>query len=496
MNQPFYKRLTALLLAFLLGILFNVLFFSQTLGVSYPIYLMAFYLVFFYCLKDRLRLKLNLAWVLMLPIFLLALTYLFFSNEIFYVLNFLAIPFLVIIQTVLVTESNTYDWRQPTFIIDIIYGCFYRTIGCIGKPFKMIRKLFPAREEVRAPSKIGKILAGVFISVPLVIILASMLASADAVFGSLVNKVPVWFTGIEFGEFIVRSILVILVFLVSAGYIASLAERKMPEKTIQDNSIQSVPKILDPVIAATVLTIVNVLYIFFVVIQFAYLFGSFNFELPEGYTYSEYARMGFLELVVVSVINFCILLASIGLTKAAGEAQKLLDKILQIIMVGCTCVILVSAWYRMLMYEEAYGFTYLRVLTQAFMVFMLVLLAIMVVKICKTNMSLFMPYLAVTLSAFVLINYLNVDIIIARNNINRYHQTGDLDLEYIRYLSYDAVSELVQQLDELEGKTKMTAQEILKNKREYLENIRSWQSFNVSRLRAAKFIDEAAIGKD
>ena len=50
-------------------------------------------------------------------------------------------------------------------------------------------------------------------------------------------------------------------------------------------------------------------YIIFAIFQFEYLSG-FN-GLPEEYTYSEYARAGFGELIVVSLINFLLLALSV-----------------------------------------------------------------------------------------------------------------------------------------------------------------------------------------
>ena len=50
----------------------------------------------------------------------------------------------------------------------------------------------------------------------------------------------------------------------------------------------------DPIIVATVLVMVNAIYILFCVIQFTYLFGGeANIRSIPDYTYAEYARHGF-----------------------------------------------------------------------------------------------------------------------------------------------------------------------------------------------------------
>jgi len=101
-----------------------------------------------------------------------------------------------------------------------------------------------------------------------------------------------------------------------------------------------------------------------------------NFGLPSDFTYAEYARRGFFELIAVTLINFSILLSCIGF---ARKGSKLIDRAVRILyslLVACTLVMLFSAHFRMSLYEEAYGYTYLRMLTHAFMVFLFVLFLI------------------------------------------------------------------------------------------------------------------------
>ena len=49
-------------------------------------------------------------------------------------------------------------------------------------------------------------------------------------------------------------------------------------------------------------------YTIFIVIQFKYLFSGG--VLPNGLNYSEYARRGFFELVVLSVLNIALISVS------------------------------------------------------------------------------------------------------------------------------------------------------------------------------------------
>ena len=94
-------------------------------------------------------------------------------------------------------------------------------------------------------------------------------------------------------------------------------------------------------------------------------------------------------------------------------------------------------------------------------------------------------------------NFANVDIIIAKNNINRYFDSGQIDVDYLKGLSYDAIPEIQKLLISVKNspdpEEKKIAGEILENFNERkldLGNQKSWQSFNISKCKAEKIIDK------
>ena len=99
----------------------------------------------------------------------------------------------------------------------------------------------------------------------------------------------------------------------------------------------------DATIVVTVLVMVNAVYILFCAIQFTYLFGGEAVirSIPD-YTYAEYARRGFSELIVVTVINLSILLIGLRVTKNDGKLDRLVLA-LRCLLVLCTVIMLYSA---------------------------------------------------------------------------------------------------------------------------------------------------------
>jgi hypothetical protein len=58
-----------------------------------------------------------------------------------------------------------------------------------------------------------------------------------------------------------------------------------------------------------VLGAVDLLFLFFVIVQFRYFFGGQANISAAGYTYSEYARRGFGELVTVAVLALGLIMS-------------------------------------------------------------------------------------------------------------------------------------------------------------------------------------------
>jgi hypothetical protein len=205
-----------------------------------------------------------------------------------------------------------------------------------------------------------------------------------------------------------------------------------------------VPQFLGFTEAAVVLGAVVALFAAFVVIQFQYFFGASANIGVQGYTYSEYARRGFGELIAVA---FCSLLLFLGLSaivKRQNPAQRWGFSGLGIGMVLLVGVILVSAFQRLLLYEAAYGFSRLRMYTHIFMIWLGALLAVVVLLELLRRERLFaLAALLTTLGFALSLALVNVDASIVRQNVARASQGQGLDVPYLASLSPDSVPALV-----------------------------------------------------
>ena len=233
--------------------------------------------------------------------------------------------------------------------------------------------------------------------------------------------------------------------------------------------------------AATVLGLVNGLFLAFVVVQFAYLFGGADvIERTGGLTRAEYAREGFFQLVVVAGFVLALVLVLDWWTRPAGTPAARIVNWLQAGLVGLTGVVLLSALERMRLYVDEFGLTQLRFYAVAFMIWIGVLLLWALATVLPGRRTLFGSGAFLSLLVLVAtLNVINPDATIARVNIDRFVNAGAaIDLGYLTdHLSSDAVPVLRSQADVLPGL-------ILRSP--VPSPVNDWRTYNLSRSRASR----------
>lgn len=486
------KRITILLGSLALGLLFNLLFYRKSLGLSYPLYITALYTFLFWSIKKKPKLRLDFTGLLGISIIALSFTYFFFSNPFFHALNFLLVPILAVAHTLLLTSNSRFKWFEALFFLDMLYGIFIRPLENCLTPFSLLFSNAKKKTNLGKSTVLVKVLIGLILTIPLLIIIVPLLASADDIFRYFINQIPPLFQDINLGQFIPQFLIITTVTCLLFSYFWSLFYSK--PKTINGISnleALSPGKFLDPITVTTLLIVIDALYVFFIAIQFSYLFGSLTDGLPHDFTFAQYARKGFFELVAVTLINLVLLIGNMYFIKASGKKLDRAVKILNTILVMSTFIMLLSAHFRMSLYEDAYGFTYLRVLTHAFMGYLFVLFVVSFAKIWRQSIPLFKSFVVISIVAYTLLNYINVDKIIVKENIARYTEGKPIDVYYLTTLSYDAIPPLVEFMNTTHDLSLITPfNNGLNNKKTVLNRQTPWQSFNLSKYRAQESLKE------
>jgi hypothetical protein len=190
------------------------------------------------------------------------------------------------------------------------------------------------------------------------------------------------------------------------------------------------------------------LYVVYFIAMGSYLFSGLQGELPVAYTYAEYARQGFFELCGVATINLCILAGIWLLAKRGEQEYPLALRVLSGLLALFTCLLIITAASKMLLYIQTYGLTPLRVYTTWFMVLMLLsFLALLIWHFKPYNVA---RPLIILVTVFTLgLGLANTNGFIADYNVERYlsGQTKLIDVETLTYLSDPALPALYRLQD-------------------------------------------------
>ncbi len=311
------------------------------------------------------------------------------------------------------------------------------------------------------------IIRGGLLASPVLLVFTFLLASADVVFADYVeNAFSLEFIPdlIEWGW---RILLMLMIGWLVAGAFVYMAERytQQNDEGLLEQAFSRFPlKVgIGFIETTTVLVLVNLLFLGFVLVQFTYLFGGTANVDSVGYTYADYARRGFFELLTVAVLTLSMILGLNWLTRRENKRQIRWFNLSSSVMMGFVLVILVSAFQRMRLYEAAFGYTRLRLNVYVFMVWLGALLVWFVLSQWVRPDRFAIGGIVMAIGFLVTLNVINPDRFIAQENITRYRQMGDLDVAYLTTLSDDAIPVLVDALPMVAGDT----QEVLKPQCDY-----------------------------
>jgi hypothetical protein len=477
------EGLYCLLFSLLIGGAFDRLFFDKTFGISYFIFIGLCIGFFLWSVRSRISLGKSFGWFLLVPIALLSFSFAVHTNAIFYLLNFLSVPLLMVVSSILIVNPS-YKWDKANFIVEVLKKAVVNVLKNIGQPFKILKASIKVDRYEKMKQGKKQVFNGILISLPLLVVIIMLLSSADMVFGYYFGNLTMVFKNINIDEFVPHSIIIFVITFYLFGYVWGF---KGEEKATENKF--SIPAISwEPVTIITVLVVLNIIYLLFTIIQFSYLYGGGNITLPANFTYSEYARKGFFELAAVTFINFIIVISCQKHIKKDNIKILKVANLLLTVLVTFTLNMLFSANFKLTLYENTFGYTFLRVSVHLFMLLLFILCLVVAVGIWYRKIPIVKSIIIITISMYTVINYINIDGFIARKNIERYYETGILDVDYLTSLSDEVVPYLLELKDNSDSNIKVVINDNLKYRKEMLNNQNSWTEFNFSKNRVRKLI--------
>lgn len=372
--------------------------------------------------------------------------------------------------------------------IDLAVAFFWIPLEAWIRPWSTVGDAWRRTVRERGGRRVFfSVLRGLLLSLPFVVVFLALLSAADLVFGDYVEDVLRWIDLERLADWTARAVVILAGGLFLLGALVA-ALRDPGDRRLAGEDPPLVRPFLGFTETTIVLTLVNLIFLLFVLVQFAYLFGGRANIHAAGYTYAEYARRGFGELVAVAFLALGMIYALAASTRFDGRGHRAGFFGLCAALVGFVGVMLFSAFQRLVLYEQAYGFSRLRTYTHAAIVWLAVGFAVFLGLLLLRRLRAVAPAALILASGFgATLAVLDVDAFIVERNGARYEATGDLDLAYLSTLSDDAVPALVRLAPRTEGDVQRALLAELSCRRHELDRaVRrlEWPSEHASRRRA------------
>ncbi len=346
------------------------------------------------------------------------------------------------------------------------------TVAGAARAIRAIRPTASLR-STRIPTTLVPLGRGLFLALPIAVIFATLFASADPIFRRTMTDLLGW--QLDLGGLPGRALFVIACSWLAAGLL-SVSALGIPE--VSGSSLGAAARTgiavpagrLGAAEALVVLVVIDAVVGLFVGLQVAYLFGGQNTILAAGMSYSDYARRGFFELVAAS----CLAGAVVVVLEATVARRSRSYLVALVCLLALTAVVLVSAALRLRLYQDAYGWTELRLYVLTTIVSLAAALALMTGLAAANRMRWLGHGLAVIgIVALVALNVLAPAAFVAARNVERVIDPtlvapgghAGLDATYLGVLPDDAVPILVEALPGLPAREQRAVLDILRERR-------------------------------
>ena len=316
-------------------------------------------------------------------------------------------------------------------------------------------------------------------------VFGTIFASANEVFGSWVDElVP----NLTFNDLVGRAFLACFVFAATLGA-AYLALNPSDVETLGDRRPTPLANRFEWLVPVLV---VDAVFLAFIAAQARALVGGRDYieENTSALTYADYVHQGFGQLTLATALTVLVVWLAARRAGRDAEDRRWLQGSLGLLCV-LTLLVVTSALRGMAVYQDAYGFTTLRLFVDVFEGWLgFVVLAIMVAG--ALGHARWLPRIALVSGAVALVGLaaINPDAWVAGRNLDRYDATGKLDLRYLQTLSADAAPVIEDRLPP--DVSRCVLQHLPDNamRAEVLDDPRAW---NLGRSRAEQPLTDLGL---
>lgn len=309
--------------------------------------------------------------------------------------------------------------------------------------------LTPFKE--RKSRRTRDIVIGLLIAAPVCIVAIALLASGDGAFSEMLSQAWDRIADVDL-TVPVKIVLVALFWPLFTGFVLGVRRPAAQKKSAPraDTPAGAKPRrsgvrVLSPTVSVTVLGALCFVYLIYLISQLSYFFSAFASLLPDGYqfSYAEYARRGFFEMCLLTVINFSLLCAALLFTKRNGKKVSRALQAVACAVCAFTLLFIATSLSKIMLYVSSYGLTTLRLYTAVFDGMLLICTVCLCIHLFLPRWK-YMRVILISVSAvFIVFALADADRIIASYNTGRYlndtTQATEIDIDYLDTLDSAAV---------------------------------------------------------
>lgn len=353
-------------------------------------------------------------------------------------------------------------------VFSIFIGPLSVGLTWIIEAFKSIVELFRGKSNV--VKFMLKFILYAAISLAIFILFANLLSQADAEFQKRIQAV---LESLKLSEVMGRTVLGVIFSFVAAGILTIIgyfnllpllgSSQERAKKQWETAFAIVMNKRSDTLLPLVITLPVVLLFALYVWVQTKYLFGVDIQEILGKYSFAEYARRGFAELLVVGILTYPVLAWTMNRAKTEWALPRVANFAINTGIVSLLVIMLYSLVFRMNLYMATYGPSVLRsyVIIGAVVVAVSLLAyeAVAVLKMLKPGYSFFRALLFGDYSVIGLFAVFAVlgsvalvpwSTVVARQLSARYVETKKVDVFQLLQLADEAqpvVYEIAQKLE-------------------------------------------------
>ncbi len=175
--------------------------------------------------------------------------------------------------------------------------------------------------------------------------------------------------------------------------------------------------------------------------------GGAYLRRQTGLTHAEYVHQGFGQLTAATALTVLVITATLRVASRESARDRAVVRVLLGLLGVFTLAVVASALFRMSLYQDAFGYTVLRVFVDGFELWLGLVVLMLLGGVLRLSWR-WVPRAVLVSGAVFTLGFaaMNPDGWVAGQNIDRYESTGKLDTLYLSTLSADAAPTIARRL--------------------------------------------------